>query len=198
MRTHLLTTFSPVLADVIGKTGPNHTVTLMGNFETAEAFLAQVLAETAPEGRSLTLEARVVLRAKIETSKQLSDLPANVVHIEVGTPSTETQSGRAMILSKALSGYTPAPEAATPKQVDLSLPQITTEEGVVYTPWTDGRALGFKATASDGRVDYVILNPSGASEGSEGEVFVYASPTPSFADDGVPVTFVSLFQGDDA
>ena len=53
---------------------------------------------------------------------------------------------------------------------------IVTPEGVTYTPWTDGWAVGFKAEHKDGRVEYVYLNPSGEmdEEGSApGSVFVY-------------------------
>jgi len=122
-----------------------------------------------------------------------------VVHIEVGEPSTETRHGNARAVSEVLSEAADGSGAPdTPATHTLASTEVLTEEGIVYTPWTDGRALGFKATAPDGRVEYVILNPSGASEGSEGEVFVYAAPTPNFADDGTPVTFVPIFQRDDA
>jgi hypothetical protein len=52
---------------------------------------------------------------------------------------------------------------------------ITTEEGFVYEPWSDGWAVGYKVTSRSGRVRYLYLNPSGASDDGCAVVFVYAN-----------------------
>jgi hypothetical protein len=47
-----------------------------------------------------------------------------------------------------------------------------------YEPWTDGYAVGFKATRkSDGRVEYVYLNPSSETDDGQPNVFLYAGST---------------------
>lgn len=83
-----------------------------------------------------------------------------------------------------------------------------TPEGVTFTPWTDGTAVGFRVTrAQDERVEYVILNPSSGQDGADsdgrGDVFVYhaayadgveeASGDP--IDGGSPVVYVPVFEG---
>jgi hypothetical protein len=47
-----------------------------------------------------------------------------------------------------------------------------TPEGMTYTPWTDGYAVGFKCE-QDGKVEYLYLNPSSDSDGGQPNVFVY-------------------------
>jgi hypothetical protein len=88
--------------------------------------------------------------------------------------------------------------------MDLSKARtVTSEEGVTYTPWTDGWAVGFRVTRTqDDRVEYVVLNPSGGGlNDGEGDVFTYHLDTP-LKDDGPgdvvaaasPVVYVNVFE----
>jgi hypothetical protein len=72
---------------------------------------------------------------------------------------------------------------------------ITTEEGYVYEPWTNGYAVGFKATHQDGRVEYIYLNPSSADDDGAAIVFLYVGPTGDPEGDA-PSTYEKLFVGD--
>jgi hypothetical protein len=48
------------------------------------------------------------------------------------------------------------------------------DSGTLYEPWTNGYAVGFKATRqSDGQVEYIYLNPSGGSDDTVATVFIY-------------------------
>lgn len=49
---------------------------------------------------------------------------------------------------------------------------IKTDE-MVYEPWTDGIAVGFKCTTPEGRVSYVYLNPSTHDSEGTPNIFVY-------------------------
>jgi hypothetical protein len=52
---------------------------------------------------------------------------------------------------------------------------VTSDEGHVYEPWTDGWAVGFKVThGKTGTVRYVYLNPSG-SDDPTGDATVFVS-----------------------
>ncbi len=72
---------------------------------------------------------------------------------------------------------------------------VKSDEGVLYEPWTDGWAVGFRCKAPDGRVEYVYLNPSGGNAYSDeaGNVFLYhgyeGDPAVDF-----PVTYVDVFK----
>lgn len=61
------------------------------------------------------------------------------------------------------------------KGIFLSCRTIETREAT-YEPWSDGRAIGFKATSPDGRVEYVYLNPSTEPDDGVPNVFLYAGP----------------------
>lgn len=66
--------------------------------------------------------------------------------------------------------------------------KITTEEGFVYEPWSDGWAVGYKVTSPSGRVRHIYLNPSGSSDDGSAVVFVYATEDgmqPDIGDDYV-------------
>lgn len=45
--------------------------------------------------------------------------------------------------------------------------------GVVYTPWTDGCAVGFRCAHPGGKVEFIYLNPSQDSDDGVPTVFVY-------------------------
>jgi hypothetical protein len=47
------------------------------------------------------------------------------------------------------------------------------DSGVKYVPWSDGSAAGFRCETSDGKVEYVYLNPSGGSDDGVATVFLY-------------------------
>jgi hypothetical protein len=74
---------------------------------------------------------------------------------------------------------------------------VTSDEGVTFTPWTDGWAVGFRITREqDDRVEYLVLNPSGGSDPGEagrGDVFLYhADDTDDPVGDGSPVVYVDV------
>jgi hypothetical protein len=81
---------------------------------------------------------------------------------------------------------------------------VLTDEGVTFTPWTNGYAVGFRVTRKqDGRVEYVLLNPSSGHDRPDfdgrGDVFVYhAADVPDGVDPmddwGSPVVFVEVFE----
>lgn len=67
-------------------------------------------------------------------------------------------------------------EGFEPRPYDLKCSEILTPEGVLYEPWTDGHAVGFKVTADDRPTTYVYLNPSGETDThnvDDSDVFVY-------------------------
>lgn len=46
--------------------------------------------------------------------------------------------------------------------------------GTVYTPWTDGHAIGFRAVHTNGVTEYIYLNPStGDNEDDLPRLFLY-------------------------
>ena len=47
------------------------------------------------------------------------------------------------------------------------------DKGILYTPWTDGHAVGFRVTFPTGEDRYIYLNPSGDSDGGTPDVFLY-------------------------
>jgi hypothetical protein len=51
--------------------------------------------------------------------------------------------------------------------------RIETPEGVTYSPWTDGHAVGYRCAHADGRVEYIYLNASGETDDGQPNVFVY-------------------------
>ncbi len=57
------------------------------------------------------------------------------------------------------------------------------DAGTTYVPWTNGRAVGFKAEHDDGEVEYIYLNPSGGSDDGVPNVFVYIGPVGDPAED---------------
>lgn len=64
---------------------------------------------------------------------------------------------------------------------------------VRYEPWTDGYAIGFRATRDDGSVEYLYLNPSNNDDGSDvPNVFVYSGPHGDPARDRPFVHFVQF------
>jgi hypothetical protein len=70
---------------------------------------------------------------------------------------------------------------------------VTSEEGATFTPWTDGRAVGFKVEAAGKPTQYVYLNPSGGTDThniNDSDVFLYHGST---GDDGEPVCFVNIW-----
>jgi hypothetical protein len=80
-------------------------------------------------------------------------------------------------------------------EVQLIATPIVTDEGATYTPWTDGRCVGYKVTAP-GKIDvYIYLNPSGATDTGElddSDVFVYHGDT-GYPDMDNPECFISAW-----
>lgn len=93
---------------------------------------------------------------------------------------------------------------------------IETEEGATFTPWSNGRAIGYKVTAVGKPDRYIVLNPSGSTEGGidNTDAFLYLvdpikySMTPievgPVFDEGAlggmldsPVCFVTIWGGAD-
>lgn len=50
---------------------------------------------------------------------------------------------------------------------------ITTDEGYTYRPFTNGHAVGFIATAPNGKREFLFLNPSGATDDGFADIAVY-------------------------
>ncbi len=70
------------------------------------------------------------------------------------------------------------------------------DAGIIYTPWSDGRAVGFKATHAGGEVEYIYLNPSDGSDDGVPNVFVYIGPTGDPSQDNAIVHFEMMEGGD--
>lgn len=71
---------------------------------------------------------------------------------------------------------------------------ITDESsGVTYQPWTDGHAVGFRATHPDGRVEYLLLNPTSDSDNGEPNIFLYHGGGPSIHDEGEWIILIHMF-----
>jgi hypothetical protein len=63
-----------------------------------------------------------------------------------------------------------------PRPYTLQCSEVLTTEGVVFEPWTDGYAVGFKVSYPDRPTTYVYLNPSGETDThdvNDSDVFVY-------------------------
>lgn len=87
-------------------------------------------------------------------------------------------------------------EASRQRVAEMYQPgPIVTEEGATFTPWTDGRAVGYKITA-EGKLDmYIYLNPSSETDTGEiedSDVFVYRGDT-GYADLDEPQCFVNVW-----
>jgi hypothetical protein len=50
---------------------------------------------------------------------------------------------------------------------------IARAEGVTYTPWTDGWAIGYRVDYAAGGHEFIYLNPSGSDSEEQPCVFVY-------------------------
>jgi hypothetical protein len=89
--------------------------------------------------------------------------------------------GRTVVCEQAGADWLPFRDLATIKStrgtsvevVWTSEPSIVTPEGVTYTPWSDGYAVGFRCEREDGRVEYIYLNPSSETDDGQANVFVY-------------------------
>lgn len=64
------------------------------------------------------------------------------------------------------------------------------DSGVLYAPWTDNGAVGFRCEAPDGRVEYIYLNPSGGSDDGVPTVFLYRGPAGDPSDDQPDLYYV--------
>lgn len=60
---------------------------------------------------------------------------------------------------------------------------ITTPEGVSYTPWTDGWAIGLECRRRDGYRTFLYLNPSGEMDEGVASVLVYRGTAGDPAED---------------
>lgn len=134
------------------------------------------------------------------------------------SPTTETATGHLERARKALADYRAAVseentdgstedmlEAAAEladafEAVDAvpSLPNanVVQTPTTKWEPWTDGHAVGFKATHTDGRVRYVYLNPSQDDPEDEDDVptvFLYEDEHGD-VHDGMTVCYLSPFE----
>lgn len=72
---------------------------------------------------------------------------------------------------------------------------IDTPEGVTFTPWSDGYAVGFKVTAPGKQDRYVMLNPSSETDTGkveDSDVFVYNTTHPEPSDS--PLCYVNIWE----
>lgn len=69
---------------------------------------------------------------------------------------------------------------------------VTDENGVVYTPHVSGPVVGVMATHPDGRVQFVLLNPSTDDSAGQSNVFLYQGDDDQL-DSIEPVVHVVLF-----
>jgi hypothetical protein len=83
---------------------------------------------------------------------------------------------------------------------------VDDDSGVSYTPYSAvaagphaGWAIGFKAEHPDGRIEYILLNPSGGSDQKDdATVFVYMGTTAVCAeDDCQPAHWYQMFEKED-
>lgn len=74
---------------------------------------------------------------------------------------------------------------------------VTTTEGHIYEPITDGWAVGYRVTHADGRVEFIYLQPSGESDDATANVFVYIGPDGSPVESDQPVHHYDLFDTDE-
>lgn len=68
------------------------------------------------------------------------------------------------------------PESRVPQPATLRTWPTPTLDGVLYVPWTNGYAVGFACRHRDGRVEYIYLNPSHATDDGQPNVFLYRGP----------------------
>ena len=68
---------------------------------------------------------------------------------------------------------------------------IDDENGGVWTPWTDGYAVGFKVTV-DGKVEYIYLNPSRCDSDGGHNAFLYVGQNGDPVQDGAEHYYVVL------
>jgi hypothetical protein len=76
---------------------------------------------------------------------------------------------------------------------------IRTPEGVTFTPWSDGYAVGFRVTAEGMPTRYVYLNPSSATDTEDihdSDVFVYRDETGD-STMGQPECYVNIWDKED-
>ena len=71
---------------------------------------------------------------------------------------------------------------------------LTTDEGHVFEPVTDGWAMGYRVTHADGRVEFIYLNPSSSDEGEKACAFVYIGPDGSPSGQDQPSHYYDLFE----
>ena len=81
--------------------------------------------------------------------------------------------------------------------VALINPRITvSEEGVTYSPWTNGWAVGFRVEHPDRPTVYIYLNPSGGCDTSrvgDSCVFLYHGPDGEPGPNDGPVCYVNMW-----
>lgn len=66
---------------------------------------------------------------------------------------------------------------------------VTDEQGVKYTPWTNGRSVGFEYTNERGTRGRVYFKPSRVTVGGQSNVFIVQNSGDSAND--VPITWVA-------
>lgn len=74
----------------------------------------------------------------------------------------------------------------------MSNEPIETPDGVTYTPWTDGHAVGYRCEHEDGRVEFIYLNASSESDDGQPNVFVYHG-TAGCPSQDAPAHFYNVF-----
>lgn len=102
---------------------------------------------------------------------------------------TKQEVDHALILDE------PAPPPAIP--VHVAAFPVHTDEGATFTPWSDGRCVGYKVTAKGKPDMYVYLNPSGAQDTGkldDTDVFVYSGGDGDPSMDGTNC-FINVWEG---
>ena len=80
---------------------------------------------------------------------------------------------------------------ATPDNTAMTT--VRTTDGHVYTPWTDGHAVGFLVTSPAGGRELVYLNPSTEPDDSIATLTLYHGPADATIDDHAALSHVDLF-----
>jgi hypothetical protein len=70
---------------------------------------------------------------------------------------------------------------------------IDAEDGVRYSPFTNGAGIGVRADHPDGRTEYVYLVPSTGDSEGQPNVFVYSGTAGDPNEDGT-VCYVNVFE----
>ena len=69
------------------------------------------------------------------------------------------------------------PPVQEPVSLSTRMPKpVTDTSGAVFSPWTDGHAIGFMVAFPNKPTEYIYFNPSSDPDGGNSNVFLYHGP----------------------